>query len=94
MPLQQAAAVSHLTYFFNSFNLSFKLTNQNNLKQVSLSLLFRRTKEKCQMSFQKTAFYNGECHCSRQQPKQYKQTLHLKRQLKDVKTISNILCSV
>ena len=49
MPLQQAAAaVSHLTYFFNSFNLSFKLTNQNNLKQVSLSLLFRRMKEKCQ----------------------------------------------
>ena len=40
------------------------------------------------LSFQKTAFYNGKCHCSRQQP----QTLHLKRQSKDIKTISSIRC--
>ena len=29
MPLQQTAAVSHLTYFFNSFNLSFKQQKQH-----------------------------------------------------------------
>ena len=29
MPLQQAAAVSHLTYFFNTFNLSFKQQKQH-----------------------------------------------------------------